>query len=232
MAMCGRFTYFFLWKQLHLLMDLVAWPGAELSPRYNVAPTQMAPIIRRRADGGREAAFARWGLVPAWADDPTIGTSLINARSETVASKPTFRTAFAQRRCLVPISGFYEWRARPWGKQPHLIRRVDQEPFALAGLWEVWKHQGESVESFTILTTTPNALMEPLHDRMPVILDAGGMSRWLDPKSAAPELIDLIRPCSVEGFEAFPVSRRVNGTRIDEPGLMVRCEENEPGLFG
>jgi putative SOS response-associated peptidase YedK len=219
--MCGRFL-------LHAPVDTLqrAFGFAErpnLRPRYNVAPTQTVPVVRRshRDGGGRELALARWGLIPSWAKDASIGNKLINARAETVAEKPAFRGAFRERRALVPADGFYEWRKREGGgpKQPLLIRRRDGEPFAFAGLWEHWRGPEGEVETCTILTTEANAALAPIHDRMPVILDPASYDRWLDP--AQPRAEELLQPCPDEWLEAFPVSTRVNNVRNDVVELIA-----------
>jgi len=233
--MCGRFTYLYTWKQLHRLMELVSWPPEELSPRFNVAPTQMAPVIRASAGGLREGVMLRWGLVPAWAEDLTIGNRLVNARGETIAEKPAFRQALAKRRCLVPVSGFYEWKTQAGAKQPFWIGRLDREPFLLAGLWEKWSKAGETVETFCLITTTPNPLMAAIHDRMPVIVAPADYQAWLDPANQnAAAIQPLIRPFSDEGFEARRVSRRVNSPKLDDPSLLEpdKSDSEEAGLFG
>lgn len=161
----------------------------------------------------------RWGLIPSWADDPAIGNRLINARSETAAEKPSFRSAIKQRRCLVPVDGFYEWQATgKKTKQPHLIRLKDGQPFALAGLWERWTApDGELVESFTILTTDANAMMQPIHDRMPVILSREDYDRWLDAGTPLEEIKGLLRQFPADQMENFPVSTVVNNPRNEVP---------------
>lgn len=232
--MCGRFTYTFTWKQLHRLMELTDWPEVELAPRFNVAPSQAAPVIRQREDGTRTGSMLRWGLIPSWADDAAIGNRLINARGETVAEKPAFRSAFAKRRCIVPISGFYEWKKIEGEKrkQPYWIGRKDREPIALAGLWERWSKGEEPIDSFTLITTEPNALMATLHDRMPVILDPGAFARWLDPaQTDVGALQSLIRPAPDEAFEVYPVSTQVNSPANDDPELVARVEASWDRLF-
>jgi len=179
--MCGRFL---------LKSPLVELQGAfgfaerlNLEPRFNIAPAQTVAIVRLRANGdGRELALVRWGLVPAWAKEPAIGGKMINARAEGIAAKPAFRAAFRQRRALVLADGFYEWRKVEGSrKQPMLIRRRDHAPFAFAGLWEVWRGPDGPLETCTIVTTAANALLAPIHDRMPVILDPADHEAWLDP---------------------------------------------------
>ena len=237
--MCGRYTYLFTWKQLKRLLELIHWPEAELTARFNVAPSQDAPIVRLDDDGEREGAMLRWGLIPSWADDASIGSRLINARGETVFEKPAFRKAAMERRCLVPITGFYEWQTVEGekNKRPHWIGRPDHDPLCLAGLWESWTDRSspgsEPVQSFTILTTSPNELMRPLHDRMPVILDREGQEMWLNPRSKRPALEELIRPYPLHDLIAYPVGRAVNSPSRDDSGLMERAgpPTTEPGLF-
>jgi len=226
--MCGRFTYRFTWKQLHRLLQLVDWPNEELRPRYNVAPTQTAPIVRA-SEAGRVGAMLRWGLVPFWAEDPNIGQKMINARAESVATKPAFRSAFARRRCLVPVSGFYEWQKVGGGKQPFVIERDDSQPFMLAGLWERWAKSDEPMETFTIITTEPNELIRPVHNRMPVILHERDFEAWLDPQASDVEsLQSLLRPAEMTGFRVRPVSRRVNSPANDDASIL---EGGDDALF-
>lgn len=214
-VMCGRFTHMYTWKELHRLMSLIRWPLVELEARLNVSPGQVAPVVRVE-QGERVGTMLKWGLVPLWADDPKIGNRLINARGESVALKPSFRTALARRRCLVPVSGFYEWRKTETGKQPYRIGRVDGRPFAFAGLWEWWSRNATTLETFTIVTTEPNALVAPIHDRMPVIIEERDWERWLDPGvTDAAEILPLIKPAAAEGFEAVPMRRDLTG-RADE----------------
>ena len=200
-------------------------PGEPLSvaPRYNIAPSQPVLAVRTSpAAGRREFAMPRWGLVPAWARDATIGNRLINARAETVSEKPAFRRAFRERRCLIPADGFYEWKKEGAGKRPFYVRRRDGAPFAFAGIWERWEGTGgEAVETCAILTTEPNELLAPLHDRMPLIVPPEEYGRWLDPSLRAPErLAPLLRPFPSAALEAFPVGREVNNPRADDPSLI------------
>ena len=215
--MCGRFL---LYSPVDLLQRAFGFSELpNLQPRYNVAPTQAVPIIRRKEGGGRELTMVRWGLVPFWAKDLKIGSQLINARAETVTSKPAFRAAFAKRRCLVPADGFYEWQKREGSKlkQPMLIRRRDGAPFAFAGLWESWRGPDGEVQTCTIVTTEANAVLSPIHNRMPVVLEPGAYDRWLDPEQPSAE---LLLPCPDEWLEAFPVSTQVNNVRNDAAELI------------
>jgi putative SOS response-associated peptidase YedK len=214
--MCGRYL-------LHAPVDLLqrAFGFAELpnlAPRYNIAPTQAAPIVRI-AEGARSLVMARWGLIPFWAKDPRIGVQAINARAETVATKPMFREAFRRRRCLVPADGFYEWqRLDARSKRPLLIRPADGQPIAFAGLWEVWRGPEGPVTSYTIVTTTANATCAPIHDRMPVILAREDHAAWLDP--TRPDAERLLRPCPDAWLTVQAVSPRVGNVRNDDPELI------------
>src|SRR5580765_1871181 len=145
-----------------------------------------------------------WGLVPRWADDPAIGNRMINARAETADTKPAFRDAFNRRRCLLVADGFYEWKTEPDGKQPYFIHMRDDAPFAIAGLWEKWKHEDQSLESCTLLTTSPNTVVKPIHDRMPVILSKGDYDAWLDPKTDPDAIKKLLKPFAAEAMDARP----------------------------
>lgn len=234
--MCGRFTLATPGSELQRRFGLPEPP--ELRPRYNIAPTQSIAIVRRH-DSGRELALVRWGLVPSWADDPGIGSRMINARAETVAEKPAFRAAFRKRRCLVPADGFYEWQARDGRKQPFLIRRRDHAPFAFAGLWEHWEgpkgrpdqRAEPSLQTATLITTRANAVLEPLHERMPVILDPADYDLWLDPAAPWQMAETLLRPCRDDALESEPVSTRVNSVRHDDPACVAPVTDEPPGLL-
>jgi putative SOS response-associated peptidase YedK len=192
--------------------------------RYNCAPTQNLAVIANEAPD--ELRFYRWGLIPSWAKEASIGSKLINARAETLAEKPSFRQAFRSRRCLVPATGFYEWK-RDAGKTPYHVRMKNGDPFCFAGLWEQWKDPaGEEVRSFTIITTTPNSLMAPIHDRMPVILSRQDEARWLSPLPG-PSLEEMLRPFQAQMMEAYPVTKRVNSPANDIPQIL----EPDTGLF-
>ena len=215
--MCGRFTHLLTWAQLHRLLRLTSDP-IDLPIRYNIAPTQLAPVVRTTPEGGRAVHMLRWGLVPSWAKELAIGNSMINARGETIATKPAFRAAFKRRRCIVPASGFYEWKKceETKAKQPFYITASDQSPLMLGGLWESWTSpDGEIIRTFTIITTTPNEMMAVIHDRMPVILDPSDIDTWLDPE--VEDAGDLVRPFPAELMLASPVSTRVNSPRNDSP---------------
>jgi putative SOS response-associated peptidase YedK len=231
--MCGRYTHLFQWRQLHRLMTLVS-PPWEFSPRYNVAPTQSAPVVRAEP-AGRRVDPMRWGLIPSWASDVSIGSRLINARAETIAEKPAFRSAFKSRRCLVPVSGFYEWKAIPGEKrkQPHYIRpSADDDLFFFAGLWERWSPKdgaGDPIESFTIITTQPNELMATLHNRMPVILDPPERDAWLAADASPASLPAMLRPYPSELMMALPVSLAVNNPRHDAEDCILPVGQGSIG---
>jgi putative SOS response-associated peptidase YedK len=210
--MCGRFALFASGDELAERFRLAEAPA--LPPRYNVAPTQPVAAVRAAA-AGRQLALLRWGLIPSWASDPSIGNRLLNARAETVADKPSFRAAFRQRRCLLPASGFYEWQKAGAGrKQPYFLRPKGGGLFALAGLWERWQSPaGEAVESCTVLTTAANELMRPLHDRMPVLLDPASEEVWLDPRALAEALRPLLTLYPGERMAALPVGPWVSDPR-------------------
>lgn len=221
--MCGRFT---LTVSSRVLADVFQTSFPEVSPRYNIAPTQQVLTVRGGGDG-RATAPMRWGLIPHWAEDERIGHRLINARSETAPAKPAFRTAFHSCRCLIPADGFYEWQKTASGKAPHLIRRADGAPFAMAGLWSRWRRSdGEPpVESCTILTCPPNELVARLHDRMPVILPPGSWNRWLDSASDPVELTTFLAPAPADEMESYRVPRTVNDPRHDGPDCVRRLDE-------
>jgi putative SOS response-associated peptidase YedK len=219
--MCGRFALDAPAEALATLFDLPEAPV--LAPRYNIAPTQPVGIVRATQDqSGREWALVMWGLVPSWAKDPTIGARMINARSETVAEKPSFRAAYKRRRCLVPASGFYEWQKKGKGKQPHYISMADSRPFGIAGLWESWHGpDGGELQTCTLLTTAPNDLLEPIHNRMPVIIAPEDYAEWLDhareDRAFFDSLQHLLRAYPAEKMSAYPVSTYVSNARNEGP---------------
>jgi putative SOS response-associated peptidase YedK len=215
--MCGRFTLFTPASRL----AEVFLPGEALSmaPRYNIAPSQAVLAVRvSPGTGRREFATPRWGLVPAWAKDASIGNRLINARAETAAEKPAFRRAFRERRCLIPADGFYEWKPEAKGKRPFYVRMRNGAPFAFAGIWERWEGiSAGALETCAILTTEPNELLAPLHDRMPVILAPEFHDAWLDPATRSPERVSrLLHPFPSGAMEAYPVGRAVNDPKVDD----------------
>lgn len=208
--MCGRFTSFLSPEIIASTYGVSAPPLLEAS--YNVAPSQNVMAIRQQTDGRREAAIVRWGLIPSWAKDSSIGNKLINARCETVAEKPSFRTAIRQRRCIVPASGFFEWAATTKEKIPHYVTKSDGSPLSIAGILEIWKNPaGELIESCTLLTTEANTLMATIHERMPVILHQADLDLWLDRSfTEQKELQRLYKPYPSELMQEWPVSTFVN----------------------
>ena len=225
--MCGRFTQRFTWAQIHEYLSFFGTPW-NLRPRYNVAPSQQVAAVREE-EGGRRLSMLRWGLIPGWAKEPNIGYKLINARTETASTKPAFRAAWRNRRCLIPADGFYEWTGRGATRQPWLIRMTDDSLFAFAGLWERWTVRdgltlkgslaelspGDMVETCTILTTAANEAVAPVHDRMPVIVPPERCAPWLAGESVP------LEPYPAEAMQIQPVSTRVNKPSNDDP----RCIE-------
>jgi putative SOS response-associated peptidase YedK len=224
--MCGRFTLTLPLGQLELAFPWIT-PPAELAPRYNIAPSQEVAVVPNKGEDRLE--FFRWGLIPFWAKDPKIGNRMINARAETLAEKPSFRAAYRRRRCLVLADGFYEWQKVPGRrtKTPYYLRMKSGAPFALAGLWETWSApDGSVVPSCTVITTRPNALVKPIHNRMPVILPQEAYRQWLDPADQLPaRLQPLLRPYPAEEMTAYPVSTLVNSPRNDLPDCIVASGE-------
>lgn len=221
--MCGRFTLRTPAKEIARLFDVTV---PDMAPRYNIAPSQPVAAVRLRpASERRELAMLRWGLVPFWADDPNIGYKMINARAETVARKPAFRKAFAQRRCLIVADGFYEWQKKNGGKQPFLFHLKDDRPFAFAGLWEHWKGEGEEIESCSIIVTEANEVLEPIHNRMPVILDPADHDVWLDPSCQDKERLQrLLKPFPSSELEGYAVSRVVNNPKNDVDQCVAQAD--------
>lgn len=222
--MCGRFL---ISKSPE---EVARWFGAKgplpnARPRYNAAPTQNLLVVTfDREAGVRRLESLRWGLVPFWAKDVKLGYSLINAKCETVAEKPAFREAFKSRRCIVPADGFYEWKKLDGrAKQPYCITMKDGSLFGFAGLWERWqdKASGEVVRSFTIITTTPNEVCAPIHDRMPVILEPQNYGRWLGEEETEPvRLLMMLKPYPADAMRAFPIGSRIGNVRNDDPSLI------------
>jgi len=227
--MCGRYTLIAEDDALTDVFDLAQTIPTQ--PRYNIAPTQSAPVIRA-AEGNRTASLLHWGLIPSWAKDPAIASRLINARAETLRDKPSFRSAYKTRRCLVPASGFYEWKkldvspGKRSRKQPYYIHAGDGRLIAFAGLWEHWRDAGgQPVETFTIITTAPNDLVRPLHNRMPAILNPDHYTDWLDPDLNDPDRLDrLLHPCPDDWLAAHAVTTRVNSPTNDDPACLAPAE--------
>lgn len=221
--MCGRFTLRTSPAVLAEVFELLREP--ELTPRYNIAPTQPVAVIRG-AGSGRELTMMHWGLVPSWEKDPSGAARRINARSEKVWTTPAFRSAFRHRRCLVPADGFYEWKKVGTKKQPYYFTLRSGEPFAFAALWEHWGHNGSALHTCAILTGEPNELAGQIHDRMPVILRPEDYDRWLDPREKDPDALQqLLTPYPAEEMSMQAVSRVVNSPRNDSP----ECIESVDG---
>jgi putative SOS response-associated peptidase YedK len=226
--MCGRYSLATPAQLVAEHFGLTEVP--ELSPRYNIAPTQSIATVRRSPDRGAPVLeLRRWGLIPSWAKDPEIGSRMINARVETAAEKPAFRAAFRRRRCLVPADGFFEWKPHPKRRKPHHVRLVDGGLLGLAGLFEAWKSpEGETIESCTLLTTAANAGLSALHDRMPIIVDPEHYQRWLDPDLQDPDsILPLTQPGVADRLRFHPVSLRVNNPRNDDPSCVEAVEPAE-----
>lgn len=216
--MCGRYTLASSPEELQEELGLDEPP--ELPPRYNIAPTQDVPVVTNDAPGALR--MVRWGLVPSWADDPSIGNKMINARVETLGSKPAFKRAYARRRCLVAADGFYEWKKLPSGKQPWYMRLVSGKPFAFAGLWERWKSpEGEPLLSCVVITRPAAGAAAEIHDRMPLILPPKARSAWLadEPQDPA-ELTALLRKLPLPKLQIHPVSKRVSSPHNEGPDLV------------
>lgn len=216
--MCGRYR---LSRRKQLVEDYFGTAPSEdeWSPRYNIAPTQAVPVIRQNSkEPVRELLLVRWGLIPSWSKDSSGAALMINARSETASTKPAFRDALKSRRCLVPADGFYEWQRTGKAKQPFCIEVNEGQLFAFAGIWDRWRGQNSNmVETCSILTTTPNVVTAPIHDRMPVILDPDGYELWLDPGMRDMRVVsDLLRPYDARLMRCYPVSTRVNHVANDD----------------
>jgi putative SOS response-associated peptidase YedK len=218
--MCGRYAITTAPEALRRLFGYLEMPN--FPPRYNIAPTQPIPVVRVM-EGRRQFALVRWGLLPPWVKDPTTFTLLINARGETVNDKPAFRNAMKRRRCLIPADGFYEWKRDGAVKRPHYIHRKDGAPFAFAGLWETWiGPNGEEMETAAIVTTSANAVLAPIHDRMPVILPPDAYEIWLDTMNVdAKTAAALIAPAQDELFETYEIAPLVNRVANDGPEVQA-----------
>lgn len=220
--MCGRFTVKMTWAEIvaHYKLTLDR-PPHNLQPRYNVCPTDPIDVVTER-DGNRDFVRMRWGLVPWWWSKPLkeLRAATFNARAETVETKPFFRDAFKRSRCLIPASGYYEWKNEAGGKQPYYFTRTDGEPMTFAGLWDEWKDRatGERLKSCTMIVTEPNAIAAEIHDRMPVILERTDFDSWLNDGGTA-----LLKPASSGVLQRWPVSKRVNSSRADsdDPALIA-----------
>ncbi len=229
--MCGRFARR---STQEILADWFGVPLEEMpwfEPTFNAAPQSTQPVVRPSRDrGGREFALLKWGLVPFWARDAKIGYTTFNARAEEAPAKPAFREAFKKRRCLIPADAFYEWqRTDPKNRRPYAFALKEASPCAFAGLWESWRpKEGAPLETFTILTTDPNELVEPMHNRMPAILEPRDYDRWLDTTNPARPPVDLLRPFPAEKMRAWRVSDRVGNVRNNDAALLEPADGN-PG---
>ncbi len=205
--MCGRYIFKpadDFYKRFHLINKL-----EKLESDYNITPAASMPVIIKK--NPNYVVKMRWGLIPSWAKDPSIGQKLINARAETIAEKPSFRHAFKSNRCLIPSNGFYEWKKTKVGKIPYFIHRADNKTFSFAGIYERWLNsKNEEVNTYAIITCSPNSLVKPIHDRMPVILSEKGESKWLDTNSDANKLLSLLKPFDPTELEAYSISLQVN----------------------
>ena len=228
--MCGRFGMLHTWTDMFESYSLVS-PALNVQPRFNIAPTQpIVAIIESSSGKGNAATFFQWGLVPSWAKDISIGSKMINARAETVAEKPAYRAAFRRRRCLIPVSGFYEWQAQSVGpKQPYWISAADGGLLTFAGLWESWiSADGSELQTATIITTMANDSLAPIHARMPVILALDNFGTWLNvsDETDTTAALALLRSATAEITTTWPVSTRVNNVRNDDASLVERAEQN------
>lgn len=219
--MCGRYAQAASIETLAARFQLEP-PDFPVPPRYNIAPTQNVPVIM--SEDKRRLRLLRWGLIPRWAKDPSIGARMINARAETIREKPSFKTPFERNRCLVPADGFYEWKKESVSgqKTPMLFKLKDGGPFAFAGLFDRWRGpDGKETTSFAIITTTANETVAPIHERMPVILLGKAESAWLDPKTPPDDAMRLLVPYPCEDISVRPVSKTVNSPRNDSPDCLV-----------
>jgi putative SOS response-associated peptidase YedK len=219
--MCGRFTLTMDPDHLQAAFPWATIPG-DFNPRFNIAPSQPVAVIPNTGDN--ILTMYKWGLIPSWSKDPSIGDRMINARAETLSEKPSFRNALRRRRCLILADGFYEWKQVPSSKskQPVFIQMKDGRPFAFAGLWEIWSApDGSEIRSCTIITTQPNSLVESIHNRMPAILTPENYSIWLKVgDQPADEMLKLLLPYPADEMIAYPVSRLVNTPQYDSPELI------------
>ncbi len=224
--MCGRYSLTSPPEAMYLLFGLRELTN--LAPRYNIAPSQDVPVVRTGENGVRELAMLHWGLIPSWAKQRDFGAKTINARAETVAEKPSFRAAFKKRRCLIPADGYYEWVKVGGGKQPYRFSRKDGGVFALAGLWEHWQDpaDGETVESCSIIVREAGPMTAPLHHRMPAIVPPEQFELWLGESGAdQTEVAAVLGTPNEDGLKVYPVSKRVNSPRNDDPGCIEALDE-------
>ena len=228
--MCGRFAFF---AKGHFGYESLQLPEPPPFERYNIAPSQDILAIRTAPETGRpEWVMLRWGLVPFWSKEPGGKRPLINARAEGIEAKPSFRGPVRHRRCIVPASGFYEWRRQGTGKQPYFVRPAEDEVFALAGIWDHWEgKQGEVIESVAIITTSANELMQPIHDRMPVIFEEEDVAECIAPTTKLEKSLPMLKPCSMTRMMTYSVSSLVNSARHDGPACVAKVDESVPDQF-
>ena len=217
--MCGRFT---LKKPEHIRLPNYRPESPALTPRYNIAPSQDVLTVVQRGPS-REATFLQWGLIPSWSKE---AKGIINARVETIEDKPSFSDSFKNRRCLIFADGFYEWERHGKISQPYYFKMNDDAPFAFAGIWDRWRHNGRTVDSCAIITTTANALLSTIHHRMPVILDAESYDLWLSEDSRSADLIDLLIPYPADAMTSHAVSYDVNDAKVEDERLVRPAEPN------
>jgi putative SOS response-associated peptidase YedK len=230
--MCGRFTASFEFREIKLLFNLQR-DIPLLTPRYNIAPSQEVPVIVQN-DGVNELKPMKWGLVPSWAPDPSIGNHMINARAETITEKPSYRRLVESKRCLIPADGFYEWRREGHRKVPVWFHLKNKQPFAFAGLWDMWRDlDGEVLPTFTIITTVPNALMRRIHNRMPVIFDRLQGKQWLDPRlnTRPADIAAIFAPFPSEQMQAHDVSPLVNKPEHDSAECIKPASDPQSRLL-
>lgn len=223
--MCNRFVL--LQQQYREVLERLGIPApAAFISRYNIAPTSFISVVRRGPDEARESVAMHWGLIPAWAKDATGGARCANARGETLAEKPSFRDAWRRRRCVIPAGGFIEWTHAGTKRLPWLFERADGRPFCFAGLWDRWPQpDGQVLESCTIVTTTPNAVMAPIHDRMPVVLNDAECARWLEPSDPPPA--DLVRPSPAADWQPRRITQYANSVRHEGPACLAPPSPDE-----
>ncbi len=227
--MCGRFTQAMTWQEMHDLYSLSPTvPPTNMEPRYNGAPTQLFAVCRTDIEGAKTLSMLRWGLVPFWSKDKKIASRLINARSETFRSKPSFRAAAKARRCLVPANGWFEWKPTGGRKQPYFISRKDGLPISFAGLWERWQREDEVLETFTILTRDADPQLSNVHHRQPVIMPQALHATWIDPTLPPGDVSELVSSPLTEKFCVRPVGLQVNSVRNNHPGIL---EDEQPSLL-
>ena len=242
-SMCGRYALDVTGSELAQVFGSMLGTGVDFQPRLNIAPTMEAPVLRGFKGASMRLDLLRWGLIPSWSTDAGVGGRLINARSETVFEKPAFKAAVRDRRCLVPARLFYEWKRLGRSRVPFGIRPSDDSFFAFAGIWERWEGKDQSLQTVAILTTSPNTIMAPIHDRRPVSLDHHARRRWLDHRKTADggpseiELRSFLTPVASDLLQVHRVSPQVNDARHEGPGLMdpidATMDDSEPpGLFG